>query len=105
MADHDIELYEHKMRELEHLKDHIKKTMQNEDKYMHPLIVLDTDYDNYLITYRCSEVNRLHEEDDDMNEDFEKFRKLVEEEGKGIEHLHALEAIEEYFDDSQFQSL
>ena len=42
-------------------------------------MVLDTDYDNYLITYQCREEFRKPKDADFMLVEGEKFREVVEE--------------------------
>ena len=41
--------------------------------------MVDTDYDNFLLTYRCREEFRTPNENDAMMEDNEKYREMREE--------------------------
>jgi hypothetical protein len=49
----DIDLYERKSEEIEMLQASIKESVTKGDRYLNPFMILDTDYDNYLVTYRC----------------------------------------------------
>ena len=37
------------------------------NKYQHPMHVLDTDYENFLITYSCREEDRIPNDHDDID--------------------------------------
>jgi len=40
-------------------KEHIAESIKEYNWYQNPMTVLDTDYDNYLVLYKCREEFRL----------------------------------------------
>jgi hypothetical protein len=75
----DIDLYERKIEELKLLKDLITDNIRKGNRYAYPLMVLDTDYDNFLVTYQCREEFRKPTDADFMLVDGERYREVVEE--------------------------
>ena len=56
--------------------------VKNQDRYTNPMIVLDTDYTDYLMLYRCREETKSPESIEDytgLMSDQELFRQMVEE--------------------------
>lgn len=75
----DGEMYGRRQANLEFVKEQIEHALDNGDRYAHPFTVIDTDYDNYLLTYKCREEFRMNKEHDELNPDMENFRLMMEE--------------------------
>jgi hypothetical protein len=61
----DIFRYEQKQREINAMKDHMHHAMTNYDRYAHPMQVVDTDYSDYLVLYKCRDEERKMNQDHD----------------------------------------
>jgi|DEB0MinimDraft_12_1074336.scaffolds.fasta_scaffold26117_2 hypothetical protein len=70
----DVQRYETKQKEIAVARDHMSHTMENKDRYLHPMVVVDTDYEDYLVLYKCREEERMKTDDDDFSNDAERFR-------------------------------
>lgn len=70
----DVELFYQFERELELQQDMLQESMDSGDRYKNTYQVLDTDYKNYLIMYRCRDENRKATSRDDLNPIVEDFR-------------------------------
>ena len=75
----DIQLYERKQKEVEMMHDHMTEAFAAQDAYKNPLVVVDTDYSDFLILYKCREEERLPRDDDDHLPHNELYRQMVEE--------------------------
>jgi len=87
----DIVLYNNARDENTLLKDFIIDGIEKKDRFTDPFEVLDTDYENFLVTYQCRQEFRLPEEKDYVTSEGETFREFVEEydAGKGHDELIA----------------
>jgi hypothetical protein len=75
----DVQRYEQKQKELSIARDHVSHALQNQDRYVHPMVVVDTNYDEYLILYKCREEERMKQDGDDFFNEQERFRQMAEE--------------------------
>ena len=58
MKKEEIEEYESKQNEVDDMINFIREALSNTDLYAHPMRIIDTDYDNFLIFYSCREETR-----------------------------------------------
>lgn len=102
----DIDLYERKQEELKLLKDLIADNIKKGNRYAYPFMVLDTDYDKFLVTYQCREEFRKPLSTDYMLLDGEKYREVIEEyDSEKHDHYIADRAIYFHEQNSAFQKL
>lgn len=52
----DIDIYDRTFHQMQLSKEAIRDGLFQADRYSDPVQVLNTDYDNYLITYQCRQV-------------------------------------------------
>lgn len=74
----DVNLYDRMRDDIRLTKESILDGISKGDRFADPFRVLDTDYDNYLVTYQCREELRKPHESDYVLQEIEQFRKLVE---------------------------
>ena len=100
----DIEVHVAKMRDIVNLQEHLRRVNETGDRFLNPLQVVDTDYDNFLLTFRCEEEFRVKDEDhDSLMREPEAFRVMVERDNLNISHLHALQTQIEDADNEDFE--
>ena len=75
----DIDVYEQKQIVQEGQYQAMKFQLRDDERYRFPLEIIDTDYENYLITYYCHEQLRTAKAHDDLTLYWENYRKAVEE--------------------------
>lgn len=75
----DLDIYERKTEEFKLMRDFITDNLKKGNRYAYPFMILDTDYDNYLITYQCREEFRKPLDNDFMLVEGERYREVVEE--------------------------
>jgi hypothetical protein len=75
----DVDIYERKSEEMKLVKDFIADNISKGNRYAYPFMVLDTDYDNYLVTYACREEFRKPRDIDFMLVEGETYREVIEE--------------------------
>ena len=76
--------------------------IEEENKYVHPMTVIDTDYENYLIMYKCIEHHREALEEDDLTDEFEYFRSMIEDKGKTRMYALAQETLAMHLESKEF---
>lgn len=74
----DVDFYLRKQDDLKVVKDTIKENIRQNDRYANPLMVLDTDYSDFLITFQCRQEFRKPRDEDYMLHDHEKYREAME---------------------------
>lgn len=80
MTPEDIEHYEFQRREQMHQRDHMHEAVMTYDRYLHPMQIIDTDYDNFMYVYTCREEERIPQEHDDTDTFLDDWR-IDNEEG------------------------
>lgn len=75
----DVELHDQFRRDLELQKEWVQDQMDKENRYHAHYKVLDTDYKDYLIMYKCREEKRMATTKDDVNPIQEDYRAIIEE--------------------------
>lgn len=104
--EHDIEVHIAKMRDIMNLQRHLEKVNNTGNAFINPLQVVDTDYSNFMLTYRCEEEERMFEEDYDSRMlEPEVFRIMVERDNLTIDHFHAYQTQRENADNEEFDKL
>lgn len=102
----DIDLYERKQEELKLIKDLITDNIKKGNRYAYPFMVLDTDYDKFLVTYQCREEFRKPLDTDYMLVDGERYREVIEEYNSDKhDHYIADRTISNHEENSAFQKL
>lgn len=75
----DVDLHDRKKEEMQMMHDNVVDSIKGGDRYLNPFMILDTDYDNYMVTYRCRQEFRKGRDNDFILDEAEEFRDVIEE--------------------------